>query len=462
MRRTKIVCTIGPASDHPDVLRAMILAGMDVARVNFSHGDAREQSGRIARIRAVAESLGRTVAVIGDLAGPKLRTGTLSREAVMLRAGDPFILTANRVPGDWRSVSVDCPELTEAVKPGDTILLSDGTIELVVERVGDGDVATRVVVGGLLGAHKGVNIPGRSLAIEALTAKDRDDLLGAVEQRLDWIALSFVRHVGDIRTARSWMDRAGRRIPLIAKIEQREAMHDIAAITSESDGVMVARGDLGVETALEDVPFHQKTVITRALSCGIPVITATQMLESMVASPRPTRAEATDVAAAVLDGTDALMLSEETAIGKYPVQAVATMARIAERAEREMDRPRFLRREVGGVAQAMSRAACALAEDIHADVIVVPAGDGTEPIHVAAYRPRQAILAPTSDRRVAARLSLVWGVTPLIHAADDNPEWFRRGINAANDSGLVRSGDCYVAVRPPSEERRGTIEVAYV
>ncbi|HET8760798.1 MAG TPA: pyruvate kinase [Nitrospiria bacterium] len=461
MRRTKIVCTIGPASDHPDILRAMMHAGMDGARVNFSHGSGREQSERIARIRAVAESIGRTIAVIGDLAGPKLRTGALSRESVVLRAGDPFILTVKPVPGDWRAVSIASPDLTNAVKPGDTILLSDGTIELTVEHVGDGDVATRVRVGGLLGAHKGINVPGRSLAIDAFTTKDREDLTAAVEQRLDWIALSFVRHVEDVRTARAWMDRAGHRIPVIAKIEQREAIAAISAISDESDGLMVARGDLGVETALEDVPFYQKTVIANALSRGIPVITATQMLESMVDAPRPTRAEATDVATAVLDGTDALMLSEETATGKYPVDAVRTMARIAERADREIDEARFLRREADTPAEAVSRAACALAAEIRASAILVPADDGTEPNQVSAYRPRQPVLAPTGDPRVAARLAITWGVVPVIHAADRRTPWFRRGVDHAKASGILLSGDCYVAVRPPDREQAGAIEVAY-
>jgi pyruvate kinase len=460
MRRTKIVCTIGPASDRPEVLRAMIEAGMDVARVNFSHGSGPEQAERITRIRAVADSIGRTIAVMGDLAGPRLRTGPLTRETVVLRAGDPFVLTARSVPGDWQSVSVQCPGLTEAVKPGDTIFLSDGAIDLVVERVEGHDVVTRVRVGGLLGAHKGVNIPGRNLAIEGFTAKDREDLGAALEQRLDWIALSFVRRAEDVRAAKSWMDRAGHRIPVVAKIEQREAITAIDAIADESDGLMVARGDLAVETALEEVPFYQKTVIASALHRGIPVVTATQMLESMVDAPRPTRAEATDVATAVLDGTDALMLSEETAAGKYPVDAVRTMARIAERAEREIDQARFLGRHADNKAEAVSRAACALAAEIGARAIVVPAADGTEPTTVTAYRPRQLVLAPTVDRRVAARMAVTWGVVPIIHSGDDT-EWFRRGVDRAKASGLLHSGDCYVAVRAPVRENPGAIEVAY-
>ncbi len=462
MRRTRIVCTIGPASDDPDILRAMIVAGMDVARVNFSHGSSREHADRIARIRAIADSVGRIVAVMGDLSGPKLRTGLLSRESVMLRAGDPFTLTTTDVPGDWRTVSVGFPGLAEAVKPGDTILLNDGAIDLVVERVDHAAVTTRVRVGGLLGSHKGVNIPGRSLGIEAFTPKDREDLSFAVEHRLDWVALSFVRHEQDVRTAKAWMERSDWRIPVIAKIEQREAIDAIVSIADESDGLMVARGDLGVETALEEVPFHQKMVIARALSRGVPVVTATQMLESMMHSPRPTRAEATDVATAVLDGTDALMLSEETATGNYPVEAVRTMARIAERAERDIDRARFLRRRTDDPAEAVARAACALAAELNVAAILVPADDGTEPIQVAANRPMQPIIALTTERRIAARLALVWGVIPVIHSPERGAEWFRHGVELATASGLLKRGDGYVVVFPPSRTHRGAIEVAYV
>jgi pyruvate kinase len=440
----------------------MILAGMDVARVNFSHGAGREQSDRIARIRSTAEAVGRTVAIMGDLAGPRLRTGSLSRESVTLRAGDPFTLTVNEVPGDWRAVSVGFPGFTNAVKPGDTILLSDGTIELVVERVDRAEVTTRVRVGGLLGAHKGINIPGRSLGIEAFTPKDREDLSFAVEHRLDWVALSFVRHSHDVQTAKTWMERANWRIPLIAKIEQREAVDALDEIADASDGLMVARGDLGVETALEDVPFHQKAVIASALNRAVPVITATQMLESMMHSPRPTRAEATDIATAVLDGTDALMLSEETATGSYPIEAVKTMARIAERAEREIDRARFLQRPPDNPVEAVSHAACTLAAEINAGAILVPAEDGTEPIHIAAHRPAQPIIALAPERRVAARLAVGWGITPVVYSPGRGADEFRHGVELATALGLLAHGDRYVLVRTPSRAHRGGIEVAYV
>jgi pyruvate kinase len=440
----------------------MMLAGMDVARVNFSHGAGREQSDRIARIRTTADAIGRTVAIMGDLAGPKLRTGSLSREAVTLRAGDPFTLTVKDVPGDWRAVSVAFSGFAEAVKPGDTILLSDGTIELVVERVDQAEVTTRVRVGGLLGAHKGINIPGRSLGIEAFTPKDREDLSFAVDHRLDWVALSFVRNASDVQTVKAWMERAPWRIPVIAKIEQREAVDALGRIADSSDGLMVARGDLGVETAMEDVPFHQKAIIAAALNRAVPVITATQMLESMMNSPRPTRAEATDVATAVLDGTDALMLSEETATGYYPVEAVNTMARIAERAEREIDRARFLERRPDNLVEAVSHAACTLAAEINAVAILVPADDGTEPIHIAAHRPAQPVIALAPERRVAARLAVGWGITPLVYSPARGADEFRHGVELATAAGLLAPGDRYVLVRTPSPTHRGGIEVAYV
>ena len=447
MRRTKIVCTIGPASDDPAVLKAMIQAGMDVARINFSHGTSQEHVDRVGRIRALAGELGRTVAVLGDLAGPKLRTGNMTRESVLLKAGDPFTLTSEPIDGDWRSASVSFPGLEHAVKPGETIMLNDGAIDLVVEAVSAGLVRTRVRVGGFLGPHKGVNIPGRSLAIEALTAKDRDDIAFAVEHDFDWLALSFVRDPDDVRAAKEWIGRCGGRIPLIAKIEKREATEALDAIIRESDGVMVARGDLGVELALEDVPFLQKTIIAQALAHEVPVITATHMLESMVAQPRPTRAEATDVATAVLDGTDAIMLSEETARGRYPVEAVLIMARLAERAERSLDRGRFLNpgRPEAGISSAVARAACALAAEVGVSAILVPTRGGSTPLQIAARRPAQPIVALAHDPRVRRRLALTWGTVAIAGPdARSGDEMIQRCVEAARAERLVASGDVVV------------------
>jgi pyruvate kinase len=448
MRRTKIVCTIGPASDDPTVLTDMIRGGMDIARINFSHGTSGEHADRISRIRTLAHALGRNVGILGDLAGPKLRTGNMTKESVVLKAGDPFRLTSEPIEGDWRAASVSFPGLSDAVKPGETILLNDGAIDLIVEAVTAHTVETRVRVGGMLGSHKGVNIPGRSLAIEALTAKDRDDIAFAVKHDLDWLALSFVRRPEDVRLAQKCVQQCGGQVPLIAKVEKREATEALDLILQESDGVMVARGDLGVEVDLEDVPFLQKMILARALEHEVPSITATHMLESMVESARPTRAEATDVATAVLDGTDAVMLSEETARGRFPVEAVRTMARIAERAERHLDHARFM--NVGtqnpGVASAVARAACALATEVGATAIIVPTSGGTTPMQVSRRRPAQPIVAFTQDERVRRRLALVWGTVALdVPTPSPTDEVIDVCVEAARSAGLVVVGDVVVA-----------------
>lgn len=468
MRRTKIVCTIGPASDDPLVLTDMIRAGMDMARINFSHGTSGEHADRISRIRTLAHTLGRNVGIIGDLAGPKLRTGNMAKESVVLKAGDPFRLTSDPIEGDWRVASVSFPGLSDAVKPGETILLNDGAIDLVVEAVTAHAVETRVRVGGMLGSHKGVNIPGRSLAIEALTAKDRDDMAFAVKHDLDWLALSFVRGPDDVRLARRCVQQCGGQVPLIPKIEKREATEALDLILRESEGVMVARGDLGVEVAFEDVPFLQKMILACALGHEVPSITATHMLESMVELPRPTRAEATDVATAVLDGTDAVMLSEETARGRFPVEAVRAMARIAERAERDLDHARFMNMgtQNPGVGSAVARAACALASEVGATAIMVPTGGATTPMQVSRRRPAQPIVAFTQDDRVRRQLALVWG-TVALPMLDVRPaeEMIHSCVKAARAAGLVAVGDVVVAVGGPSggdTDQRNTIEVVRV
>ncbi len=467
MRRTKIVCTIGPASDDPIVLTEMIRAGMDMARINFSHGTSGEHADRITRIRALARDLGRNVGIIGDLAGPKLRTGNMTKESVMLKAGDPFRLTSDPIEGDWRAASVSFPGLSDVVKPGETILLNDGAIDLVVEAVTATAVETRVRVGGVLGSHKGVNIPGRSLAIEALTDKDREDIAFAVKHDLDWLALSFVRRPEDVRLARRWVQQCGGQLPLIAKIEKREATEALDLILQESEGVMVARGDLGVEVSLEDVPFLQKTILASALAHEVPSITATHMLESMVDLPRPTRAEATDVATAVLDGAGAVMLSEETARGRFPVEAVRTMARIAERAERDLDHARFMNMgtQNPGVAGAVARAACALASEIGASAIIVPTSGATTPMQVSRRRPAQPIVAFTQDDRVRRRLALGWG-TVVLDAPEASPtgEMLQLCVEAARAAGLVAVGDVVIATGGPSTGRppRNLIEVVRV
>ncbi|MEO6665210.1 MAG: pyruvate kinase, partial [Nitrospiria bacterium] len=389
----------------------------------------------------------------------------LDRESVILKAGDPFILTSRPMVGDWRGVSVSFSGLSAAVKPGETILLHDGAIELVVETV-DGDaVTTRVTIGGILGSHKGVNIPGRSLAIAALTPKDREDAAFAVKHDLEWLALSFVRHADDVRSARAYVKACGREIPIIAKIEKREAVAALDDIVREADGLMVARGDLGVEIDLAEVPFVQKTIIERALAREAPVITATQMLESMIDSPRPTRAEATDVATAVLDGTDAVMLSEETALGRYPVEAVRTMARLVEHAEMHIDRSRFmsLTRAAPDPAAAVAKAVCTLAAEVGATAILVPTSGGTAPVQIATRRPTQPIIALTEDRRVLNRLALAWGVVTLpLSGSEGAIDMSGACVEAALNAGLISRGDLVIVTRGTRSEGRNLIELTRV
>jgi pyruvate kinase len=334
MIKTKIVCTIGPASRSPKILERLIRAGMDVARLNFSHGTPNEHGRTISDLRKIARRLGRPVAVLQDLAGPKIRIGPVRNGPVTLEAGASFTLTARKVPGDERTVSLNYPGLVADVRKGDALLLSDGALELEVVGVEGRDILCRVVIGGPLNSYKGVNLPARTLRTPSLTAKDRADLRFGLSKEVDYVALSFVRDAKDIASVRRHMKRCGGSAPVIAKIEKHEALDNMDAILAAADGLMVARGDLGVEIPLERIPRVQKDLIRKSREAGKPVITATQMLRSMVDSPRPTRAEVTDVANAILDGTDAVMLSEETAVGKHPVEAVSMMARIAREAER--------------------------------------------------------------------------------------------------------------------------------
>ena len=418
MSRTKIVCTIGPASRSPEALERLARAGMDVARLNFSHGTQAEHAEVIQTIRALADRIGRPLAILQDLAGIKIRIGDIAGGEVRLETGSDFTLTTRRVPGDAREVSLDHPALARSVRPGDALLLSDGEVELRVETTTGADIGCRVVAGGELSSHKGIHLPGRSIDAEGMTAKDREDLAFGISRGVDYVALSFVRSAADVLAARRFLDERGAAIPLIAKIEKHEALAAIDDILAVADGLMVARGDLGVETPLEHVPLLQKMLIDRANRAGKPVITATQMLLSMVENPRPTRAEVGDVANAILDGTDAVMLSEETAAGSYPVEAVATMRRIAEDTEGAFPHESWMRkfedRSVQSMPEAVAGAACELAEHIGAAVIVAWTESGTTARLVAKHRPRQPILALSTRTETAQRLGLVWGVTPLV------------------------------------------------
>ncbi len=446
--RTRIVCTLGPATDSERVLRGMIRNGMDVARLNFSHGDHATHAARIEQVVRIAQEERAVVALLADLQGPKLRVGNIAADTVKLEAGAKFTLTTRQVPGDVANVSVDFSALPAAVHPGDRILLNDGLIELRVLSRDKTDVVTRVVNGGELASHKGINLPGVSLEISALTDKDRADLQFAIEKHVDYVALSFVRRGEDVMELKRLMSLRGVTIPVIAKIEKPEAIEHIDSILDVCDGVMVARGDLGVEVPPEKVPTYQKLIIRKSNVAGKPVITATQMLESMISNPRPTRAEASDVANAILDGTDAVMLSGETAIGKYPVESVEMMARIARESEGDVQFQESCTRLNDGqvsVTDAIGMTTCEIARDLKARIILTATSSGFTARMISRHRPQTPIFAVTWNEETERRLALVWGVqSATIPEASDIEAMIASGIEAALEKEVVQRGDFVV------------------
>ena len=445
--RTKIVCTLGPSTDHPEILRAMIRAGMSVARINFSHGDHAAHARRIAMVRQIAQEEGAIIALLGDLQGPRWRVGVIEGGYIAIAPGQRITLTTRMVPGSPQEVHLPHPELVALVRPGQTLLLDDGLLEFQVEEVNGTDVICRVVRGGTLSSHKGINAPGLPLTLPALTEKDRTDVRFAVEQGMDYLALSFVRTAEDVRQLRALLHELGASIPIVAKIEKREALENFEAILEAADAVMVARGDLGVEIPPEEVPIHQKRIIRLCNRAGKPVITATQMLNSMVSHPRPTRAEASDVANAILDGTDAVMLSAETATGTYPVEAVQMMARIARIAEGAMPHRQWLDLigESAEVTEAISRATVEIAEQVGARAIVTSTMSGYTARMIARHPPPVPILAVTPVPATLRRMALVWGVEPvLMPSVRNTDEMLGAASQAALQSGLARPGDLIV------------------
>jgi pyruvate kinase len=412
-RHSKIVCTIGPVTRTPRMIRKLIDAGMDVARLNFSHGTHEEHAESIAALREAAMLMKRPIAILADLQGPKIRTGALAGGgSVALRTGQKFVITTAKVLGDSTRVNTTFRPLPHEVKPGDRILLSDGLIELRVERVRGHEVHGHVVNGGVLGEHKGINLPGVKLHVPALTEKDRVDLRFALKQGVDYIAVSFVRRAEDVVLAKSLIRRAKRDTPVIAKLEKPEAIENLEEILRVSDGVMVARGDLGVEMNPERVPVVQKNIISRAREFRRPVITATQMLESMTENPRPTRAEASDVANAIFDGSDAVMLSAETATGTYPVEAVSMMARIIEQAEESIhEYPHPATQERLKVPETVAELVCHASRELHMKLIAVFTHSGFTARLVSRYRPLVPIVAFSPEAHTRRRMALLWGVT---------------------------------------------------
>jgi pyruvate kinase len=446
MRRTKIVCTIGPATEEESILRELILAGMDVARLNFSHSTLEQHAARAGRIRRLSAELGRPVAILQDLSGPKIRIGRIEEEGVELHSGDELELRPGQATGNKQVLFVDYPHLLEDLESGDRVLLGDGQVELRVIAVTETGARCKVVVGGQITSRKGINFPGGRLRLRSMTDKDWSDLEFGLKIGVDLIALSFVRAPEDVLEVKDFLHRRGKDLPVIAKIERQEAIDRLEEILAVADGAIVARGDLAVETALERVPLVQKEIIRRCNRLGVPVVTATQMLRSMVENPRPTRAEAADVVNAVLDGSDAVMLSEETAVGQFPVESVRVMDLLIRAAEEVYPYwqlgPEGEAQAKTTVAGAVGRAANLMARDLGAAAILTPTESGSTARLVARCRPRALQIAVTSRETTYRSLCLVWGVVPLLTTEfRDTDEMVSRCIRLARDAGLVKPGD---------------------
>lgn len=450
MSKTKIICTLGPATDSEEVLRALIVNGMSVARINFSHQDHATHRQRIAMVKKLREELGIPVAILADTKGPEIRTGKFGPQKVELSAGQSFVLKTTESMGDSNGCSISYSGLPQDVSRGSKILIDDGLIELQVESCTDTEIITTVVNGGVLSSNKGVNVPGVHLSLPLLSSQDRADMRFAVENDCDFIAASFTRDARDLNIIRTELDRLGNHdIRLIAKIENAEGVANIDSILEVADGVMIARGDLGVEIPLEDIPVIQKLLIKKSFSAGKQVITATQMLESMMKNPRPTRAEISDVANAIYDGTSAIMLSGETAAGAYPVETLKTMNKIAERTERAIDyTKRFRNREVDAtpnVTNAISHATCTTAHDLGAAAIITVTKSGTTARMISKYRPAVPIISCTTEPKVQRQMNLSWGVTPyMIDEKGNTSDLFAAALDAATGNGHIKAGDLVV------------------
>jgi pyruvate kinase len=444
--KTKIICTIGPASQTPEVIRDLIASGMRVARLNFSHGTLGDHEQKIHTIRRIATEMDTPVAILQDLGGPKIRLGHIPEPGVRLEPGRHIILTTQTVEGSEQRISVSYPLLGEEVKAGDRILLADGFLELHVRSVKGSEIHCEVITGGELTSHKGINLPSGSIRMPSMTDKDREDLHFGLGHDVDYVALSFVRTASDIRNIKEIIQREGKDTPVIAKIEKHEAIDHYEDILDAADGIMVARGDLGVEIALEEVPTIQKRLIRKANALGKPVITATQMLRSMVDAPRPTRAEASDVANAVLDGTDAVMLSEETATGNYPVESVRFMIRIVAEAEKAYPHDRYLKMvPEKEISDSVTYAVCVLADHLDATAILAPTQSGQTAIRISRFRPKQPIVAFTPNLRTVRRLVLFRGIYPhLILDPRDTDDMIEKVSKRALETGDLSEGDLAV------------------
>lgn len=464
-RRTKIVATIGPATESPERLKELIEAGATTFRLNFSHGDHSEHAARIATIRQVSADLGKHIGILQDLQGPKIRLGRFADGPITLGKGDSFSLTSRAVACNQQIATVTYDKLADEVTAGSRILLDDGRVEMKVERVDQPEQTLHctVTVGGVLSNNKGVNFPDVQLSVRALTDKDKTDLAFGLSQGVDWVALSFVRNPSDMEEIRDLIRQHGHTTPVVAKIEKFEAIDQIDTILPLCDGVMVARGDLGVEMPAEEVPLLQKELIQKANSLGIPIITATQMLDSMASSPRPTRAEVSDVANAILDGTDAVMLSNETAVGDFPVEAVETMATIARRIEKDYPQRQIDSHLPCTVPNAISSAVSTIASQLNAAAILPLTKTGATAHNVSKFRPAAPVLAITSDIGVARRLQLVWGVTPLVTEVHERTTaTFAAAMEIAHERGWLKGGDLVVQTAGTQPEVSGSTDLVKV
>lgn len=445
MRHAKIVCTIGPASQDIDIMRKLHNAGMDVVRLNMAHGKQSEHKLTIDNARMLEKETGKPVAILMDLAGPKIRIGDMEKDEAVLNEGDDFTITTEPVLGTNKVVSINYPNLSKDVRPGDTILIDEGLIVLEVTSIQGKDVHAKVIEGGPLASRRGVHLPGVKVSISPLSDKDREDLAFGLENGIDWVGLSFVRNAADVKILEELILEAGGRAKIIAKIEKQEAVEDIDNIIEAADGIMVARGDLGIEMPTEEVPLVQKLIINKCMIAGKPVITATQMLDSMIRNPRPTRAEVSDVANAVLDGTDALMLSGETAMGRFPIESVNMMARTIIAAESNLtyciDRGAGARHRLS-TTEAISKATCEIASSLQATAIITSTQSGSTARQVAKHRPSQPIIAISPNKEVVRQLQLVWGVIPMLAGPSINVDnMFDIAVEVPLKAGLIKKGD---------------------
>lgn len=448
-KKTKIVCTIGPVTESKEKLAELVEAGMNVMRLNFSHGDFAEHQNRVDNIRHVMKETGKTVAILQDLCGPKIRIGSFKDKMIQLVAGQTFTLTTDKIEGDETRVHINYPELPREVKVGGSIMLHDGTKRLEVTKIEGNNIITKVIVGGRLANNKGVNVPGANLSISALTDKDKKDVEFGIKNKVDFVALSFVRRKADIDELRAILDKAGSKAHIIAKIETPEALEVIDEIIAAADGIMIARGDLAIEIPAEEVPLTQKLIIHKCNSVGKPVITATQMLESMIKNPVPTRAEVSDIANAIIDGTDAIMLSEETTLGDFPVEAVKIMTKIATRIEGEV----YTRDTIAeyndshGVTDVVSQSAVRAAHNIGASLIVALTRSGSTARMIARYRPAERVLALTDDNTNANKLILSFGCYPMVVPTFKTVDEIMKLVRTVTlDNKLVKKGDRVVIV----------------